>query len=282
VKQIRPTMFLSMALSFGVGMLSILIISRAVPALAQSSGGNRLLAFTANRDGKAQIYLMNPDGSNQVNVSRNQFNDAQPAWSPDGQRIAFESDRDGNNEICVMNADGSNQHCLTSNKTIDGRYDKSKPEDHAPSWSPDSSLIAFYSDRNGNPEIYVMNADGSNMHNTSNHPAGDYFPAWQPVPGGAPINVTVENPVSGTEVIQPQFCPTNTPIKRPTRPAPTRTPIPPIQVRPTLTPGTTPQIAITLPPPPQISSRTPTPHVIKLPSLVAVKSNTPQPTTVIK
>ena len=40
--------------------------------------------------------------------------------------------------------------------------------------------IAFVSDRNGNKDIYVMNADGSSAVNVSNHPAVDWFPAWSP------------------------------------------------------------------------------------------------------
>src|SRR4051812_24160996 len=171
-----------MALAFCFGGMFIFLLIRFSPAHAQAGGS--MIAFTTNRDGNAQIYIMNPDGSNQTNISRNQFNETQPVWSPAGNQIAFESDRDSNTEICVMNADGNNQRCLTSNKTIDGHFDKSKPEDHSPSWSPDGSQIAFYSTRNGNPEVFVMNADGSNPHDISNNPAGDYFPAWQPASGG--------------------------------------------------------------------------------------------------
>jgi len=50
--------------------------------------------------------------------------------------------------------------------------------DLAPSWSPDGSRIAFQSDRDGNYEIYVMNADGSSQTRLSHHPAGDYLPSW--------------------------------------------------------------------------------------------------------
>ena len=73
--------------------------------------------------------------------------------------------------IFVMNADGSNLTILTCN-VVTGDSD--------PSWSPDGSKIAFTSFRDGNAEIHVMNADGSDPINLTNNPAWDYAPAWSP------------------------------------------------------------------------------------------------------
>ncbi len=50
----------------------------------------------------------------------------------------------------------------------------------AASWSADGARIAFYSTRDGNPEIYVMNADGSEQQRLTDNPAFDYLPAWSP------------------------------------------------------------------------------------------------------
>jgi TolB protein len=69
--------------------------------------------------GKMEIYLMNADGSNPVNLTNNPADDKNPAWSSDGMQIVFESDRDGNNEIFVMNADGSRQTNLTQSLGYD-------------------------------------------------------------------------------------------------------------------------------------------------------------------
>ena len=46
--------------------------------------------------------------------------------------------------------------------------------------SAPGSRIAFVSDRDGNMEIYGMNADGSNQVNLTNNPAEDRCPAWSP------------------------------------------------------------------------------------------------------
>ena len=52
--------------------------------------------------------------------------------------------------------------------------------DFAPSYSPDGSKIAFYSRRDGNNEIYIMNADGSSQTRLTNNAADDSFPSWGP------------------------------------------------------------------------------------------------------
>ena len=94
-------------------------------------------------------------------------------------QIAFVSERDGNPEIYVMDADGQNQHRLTNNRH----------EDWHPVWSPDGERIAFSSDREGHVhpkhgwstfEIYVMDADGRNPRNLTNHPNDDSHPSWSP------------------------------------------------------------------------------------------------------
>ncbi|NIR36917.1 MAG: hypothetical protein GWN79_09475, partial [Actinobacteria bacterium] len=66
-------------------------------------------------------------------------------------QIAFRSHRDDPaGDLYLMNADGTGVVRLTTDPS--GDFD--------PDWSPDGSRIAFWSRRDGNPEIYVMNADG--------------------------------------------------------------------------------------------------------------------------
>ncbi len=138
------------------------------------------IAFASMRDGNAEIYVMNADGTDQTRLTDNSTYDYGPTWSPDGRRIAFESKRDGNLEIYVMNADGSGQTNLTNTPA----------DERLPAWSPDGKRIAFISDRDSPPgagfsdkanvEIYVMNADGSNVVNLTNSPSWDWDPAWSP------------------------------------------------------------------------------------------------------
>jgi dipeptidyl aminopeptidase/acylaminoacyl peptidase len=93
-----------------------------------------------------------------------------PAWSPDGERIVFVSELTNNDEIWVINADGSGEVQLTYN---DWEWDK------FPTWSPDGSQIAFWTNRvTGRKQIWVMNADGSDQHNISNNEYNDWQPMW--------------------------------------------------------------------------------------------------------
>jgi len=93
--------------------------------------------------------------------------------SPDGTRIAFASNRNAgsnafNFDTFVMGIDGSSLQTLISSPGID----------RGPSYSPDGTKIAFYTDRDGNPEIYVANADGTNQVRYTNAPLFDTFPVF--------------------------------------------------------------------------------------------------------
>lgn len=136
--------------------------------LSRSSGGQ--LLFTAAPAGNLEIFLLEPGGSQPVQLTRAPGDDLQPAWSPDGQKIAFSSGRGGNLDIYVMEAGGANPVRLTTSRGFD----------EWPVWSPDGRSIAFVSDRDGNVELYTMAADGSRQQRLTFNPADDWPAAWSP------------------------------------------------------------------------------------------------------
>ena len=107
------------------------------------------------RDGNFEVYVMDADGRNPVNLTRDPADDFVPSWSPDGRQISFHSFRDGNFEVYVMDADGTNPVRLTDNPANDSQ----------PSWSPDGTRIVFtsYRDSFDHGEVYVTNADGTDL-----------------------------------------------------------------------------------------------------------------------
>jgi TolB protein len=80
--------------------------------LAWSPGGRKLV-FTSERDGNAEVYVVNSDGSRIRRLTNNPGYDGDATWSADGRRLVFVSDRDGTYAVYVMNADGSGQRRLT-------------------------------------------------------------------------------------------------------------------------------------------------------------------------
>jgi dipeptidyl aminopeptidase/acylaminoacyl peptidase len=96
--------------------------------------------------------------------------DHSPVFSPDGSKIAVSYWQNDHWEIHVMNADGTGRVRLTETSVRDrleqmanGHLPQSW-NNAAPAWSPDGSQIVFLTDRSGQWEIWMMNADGSNQH----------------------------------------------------------------------------------------------------------------------
>jgi Tol biopolymer transport system component len=135
----------------------------------------------------SQIWVMNADGSNQVQLTRgSRYEYGTPAWSPDGRKIAYTSYETesgyGFSEVFAMDADGGNP----TNLTNEGFRDL----DYAPAWSPDGSKIAYFTYDGGSFggisslwDIFVMNADGSNQTPlTRSQYLQDDDPQWSPRP----------------------------------------------------------------------------------------------------
>lgn len=132
-------------------LLSALIIL-VIPSVASARGK---IAYTSYQDGPGEIYLMNSDGTGQINLTNNPADDFQPALAPNASKIAFVSYRVGAFGIYVMNSDGTGTIRLTT-----GAYEYAHP-----AFSPDGTKIVFQARLIGpfNWDLYMMNADGTNL-----------------------------------------------------------------------------------------------------------------------
>ena len=203
--------------------LAIVVVLGLTPLMVAVDAQARI-AFESDRDGHTinnffayEIYVMDNDGGNQRNLTKNPADDRSPSWSPDGKRIVFMSNRDGHakhgwltSEIYVMDADGGNTQRLTNNDRFDAspswsldgkriafvgngaiyvmdtdggnqqRLTEDRTNGQDPVWSPDGKQIVFMSNRAGNMEIYVMDNDGDNQRNLTNNDRFDEDPSWSP------------------------------------------------------------------------------------------------------
>lgn len=184
-----------------------------------------VIAFSSNRDGNNEIYLMRQDGSGIRRLTNNPWIDVSPAWSPDGTRIAFTSDRTGIPAVYLMGSDGTGQRRLTS---IPNSYEDSpswsprgdriafvirtgstgaeiataspdggnvlmltmgEGSNEDPEWSPDGLRIVFTSTRLGGKKLFIMNSDGSGVHPLT--PEGSFSsPSWSSSASGDDIRIS--------------------------------------------------------------------------------------------
>lgn len=130
---------------------------------------------TADVDGEPQIILHLPVTSQFGQLPPKpltRFTDAMsydPVWSPDGAWIAFVTTANESDDIWKTRPDSSEQVALMRN---DWEWDKH------PSWSPDSQRIVFFSNREGNRQLFIIDKDGRNPTNISRVPWDEYDPIW--------------------------------------------------------------------------------------------------------
>jgi Tol biopolymer transport system component len=125
-----------------------------------------------------EMWVMEADGSGQMMLAGGVTPAGAQVWSPDDAKIAYQSGEIS--EIKVMNADGSGQYSVTPVTGI-----------HAwPTWSSDGTRIAFQADRDivvgdvpslmDNPDIFVVNSNGTAEIRLTTHPGRDWLPVWSP------------------------------------------------------------------------------------------------------
>src|SRR5215216_5266044 len=115
---------------------------------ASLSPDGQKIYYVSRRTGSFEIYSMDSDGKDRSRLTRDIGAVYAPELSPSGERIVFANNGNG---VWIMRADGKNPHAITHRDDID------------PTWSPDSSLIAFASARSGERQLYIMDKDGTEI-----------------------------------------------------------------------------------------------------------------------
>lgn len=112
------------------------------------------------------IFLIRRDGTGLRQLTHDPYENYNPDWSPDGQRIVYSSVREAGTDLFVVDTAGNDVRRLTDRPGFDSAAD----------WSPDGTRIVFASDREEGRGAYVMDADGSNVRWL----AAGTRPRWSP------------------------------------------------------------------------------------------------------
>jgi TolB protein len=154
-------------------------VARTRLTFSSDRDADRMQGPSGNRDVQ-EIYIADYDGANPIKVTNTRTLNITPTWSPDNQAIAYTSYRPSGGM-------GTFQDIVVSHIRIGKRETPAngdpKKQNYLPIWSPDGTKIAFTTNRDGNPEIYVMNRDGTGVRRMTNHPGIDVSPTWSPTGG---------------------------------------------------------------------------------------------------
>jgi Tol biopolymer transport system component len=183
MRRIIMALILASLVAFAVGGAAWVLV--APPAKAAFPGQNgRIVFYREDSDGFVQTWVADKNLSDQEQLTSKSADSGWAVWKPGGAKLTFDSNRadpdptDGRAiyDIFKMSPDGTGVVKLTDSKAFNGDS----------GWSPNGKRIAFESDRRHHQErteIYVMNADGTNVRRVSTLPEGaqgDFAPRFSP------------------------------------------------------------------------------------------------------
>ena len=142
--------------------------SETAPELSPDGQSITYTRWSPNTD-QYRVMVANHDGKNAGNIPR--ITGWDPTWSPDGKRILFASDMRGSVQLYTIKREGGNElQVITNLPAIRGRSD----------WSSDGYYIVTYSGPEWNRELYIMNADGTNVHQLTPSGGNSQGPSFSP------------------------------------------------------------------------------------------------------
>jgi len=147
-------------------------LSGGLPGVGQTQ-----IAYVSSKSGNKEIWVMDYDGANQRQLTHLKSITLTPRWSPDATRIAF---------TCYAPYRGTTSAQICIYSTASDRliaFPRFRGTNSSPAWSPDGSQIAFMSSQNGDPEIYITDADGTHLHRITFAAGVNTSPAWNPKTG---------------------------------------------------------------------------------------------------
>lgn len=139
-----------------------------LPTWVQFNDGGRV-AFLNDHQGRRDVYWIEvaPDSTfgDAHRLTTTDANEWQPTWSPDGTQLMFIADE----RILIINMNGMS-NLQGSTRDLGSGI--------AAAWSPDGKQIVYQAVNGDTHDLYVMNANGTNVQHIVTHPAYDTEPSW--------------------------------------------------------------------------------------------------------
>ena len=178
--------------------LCLLVVPAGIAHAAFPGGDGRIIYGSDNwankPKGRSRILSIEPNGTGRRAVSPSFRRESEfPSWSADGSMVAYVRRTPGTRKgiggpddletLVTANADGSHATAILPSVKVGLRRIAASP-----AWSPDDSQIAFCAFRHfSDPRIYIVNSDGTGLHQLTVGAFNDCDPSWSP--DGASIAV---------------------------------------------------------------------------------------------
>jgi Tol biopolymer transport system component len=146
------------------------------------SPGSDSIAVAGVHNGRSDLYLVDAKTGHVRRLTNDTWDEKEPAWTPDGTHLTFASDRVAPVVLqAVHHEGGAGSYALYDLDLKTGEVTQlieTYGIDHSPAWSGDGRRLAFISDRNGTPNIYVWDRTDSSVTQLTDVAGGVSSLSW--------------------------------------------------------------------------------------------------------
>ena len=135
------------------------------------------VCFARHKGSQIRLWILDLETQQDRRLTARDLPEYDASWSADGKQLVFcgvaQTPGQGNLDLCTVATDKpDSKHLLGDSGKLS--------HEEAPAWSPDGKSIALTSTRDGNQELYIMDASGQNLKRITQDPGLDAHPTWTP------------------------------------------------------------------------------------------------------